>query len=172
MKRILFYILFLTFCIISGLSDGFAYAGEALAGRFIGAKNKPMLHHMIKRIFFWGLMVSLVAVVVYTFFPDLILRLLTNDIAIIEETKNFMFWTVLIPLTGFAAFLWDGIFIGATASAEMRNAMILASVIFFLSYFLLTPMWGNNALWLSFIIYLAARGIALTYMARKTFSYK
>ena len=117
-------------------------------------------------------MVSLFAVVVYTFFPDLILRLLTNDIAIIAETKNFMFWTVLIPLTGFAAFLWDGIFIGATASAEMRNAMILASVIFFLSYFLLTPMWGNNALWLSFIIYLAARGITLTYMARKTFSYK
>ena len=152
--------------------DGFAYAGEALAGRFIGAKNIPMLRHMIKRIFFWGLIVSLFAALVYTLFPDLILRLLTNDITIIAETKKFMFWTLLIPITGFAAFLWDGIFIGATASAEMRNAMILASVIFFMSYFLLTPLWGNNALWLSFIIYLAARGITLTFMARKTFSYK
>ena len=158
------------FMLFSYFMDGFAYAGEALAGRFIGAKNIPMLRHMIKRIFLWGLIVSLFAVVVYMFFPDLILRLLTNDITIIAETKNFMFWTLLIPLTGFAAFLWDGIFIGATASAEMRNAMILASVIFFISYFLLTPMWGNNALWLSFIIYLASRGITLTFMARKTFS--
>jgi MATE family multidrug resistance protein len=82
-----------------------------------------------------------------------------------------MFWTMLIPLTGFAAFLWDGIFIGATASAEMRNAMILSSVIFFISYFLLTPLWGNNALWFSFIIYLAARGITLTFMSRKIFSW-
>ena len=160
------------FMLFSYFMDGFAYAGEALAGRFIGAKNKPLLQHMIKRIFFWGLMVSLFAVVVYTFFPNLILRLLTNDIAVITEAKNYMFWTLLIPITGFAAFLWDGIFIGATASAEMRNAMILSSVVFFLSYFLLMPMWGNNALWLSFIIYLAARGITLTYMARKTFSYK
>ena len=160
------------FMLFSYFMDGFAYAGEALTGRFIGAKNKHMLRHMIKRIFFWGLMVSLFAAVVYTLFPDIILRLLTNDAAIIAETKNFMFWTLLIPLAGFAAFLWDGIFIGATASAEMRNAMILASIIFFISYFLLTPLWGNNALWLSFIIYLAARGITLTLMSRKTFSLK
>jgi MATE family multidrug resistance protein len=158
------------FMLFSYFMDGFAYAGEALTGRYIGAKNRHMLQFMIKRIFFWGLMVSLFAAIVYTFFPDLILRLLTNDIAIIAETKNFMFWTLLIPLTGFSAFLWDGIFIGATASVEMRNAMILASIIFFISYFLLTPLWGNNALWFSFIIYLAARGITLTFMSWKTFS--
>src|SRR5690606_32687936 len=134
--------------------------------------NRSMLRYMIKRIFFWGLMVSVLAMTIYTLFPDLILRLLTNDTFIIAETKSYMFWTLLIPFTGFAAFLWDGIFIGATASAEMRNAMILASVIFFISYFLFTPLWGNNALWLSFIIYLAARGITLTFMARKTFFYE
>ena len=159
------------FMLFSYFMDGFAYAGEALTGRYIGAKNRYMLQFMIKRIFFWGLMVSLFAIVVYAFFPDQILRLLTNDVAIIAETKSFMFWTMLIPLTGFGAFLWDGIFIGATASAEMRNAMILSSVIFFISYFLLTPLWGNNALWFSFIIYLAARGITLTFMSRKIFSW-
>jgi MATE family multidrug resistance protein len=159
------------FMLFSYFMDGFAYAGEALAGRYIGAKNRYLLQHMIKRIFFWGLIVSLFSVAVYTLFPEPILRILTNDVAIIAETKSFMFWTMLIPLTGFAAFLWDGIFIGATASAEMRNAMILSSVIFFISYFLLTPLWGNNALWFSFIIYLAARGITLTFMSRKIFSW-
>ena len=160
------------FMLFSYFMDGFAYAGEALTGRYIGAQNRFMLQHMIKRIFFWGLMVSLFAIIVYTFFPEPILHLLTNDVAIIDQAKKFMFWTLLIPITGFAAFLWDGIFIGATASAEMRNAMILASIIFFISYFMLTPLWGNNALWFSFIIYLAARGITLTFMAKKTFSYE
>ena len=159
------------FMLFSYFMDGFAYAGEALTGRYIGAKNRYMLQHMIKRIFFWGLIVSLFSVAVYTLDPEPIQHILTNDVALIAETKSVMFWTMLIPLTGFAAFLWDGIFIGATASAEMRNAMILSSVIFFISYFLLTPLWGNNALWFSFIIYLAARGITLTFMSRKIFSW-
>ncbi len=159
------------FMLFSYFMDGFAYAGEALTGRYIGAKNKYMLQYMIKRIFFWGLVVSIIAMAVYLIFPDMILRLLTNDVHIISETKGYMFWTLLIPIAGFAAFLWDGIFIGATASVEMRNAMILATIIFFVSYFLFTPIWGNNGLWFSFIIYLAVRGITLTFMARKTFNY-
>ncbi len=78
---------------------------------------------MIRRIFFWGTVVSLVAVIVYLIFPSQILHIMTNDLYIIERTKDFMFWTLLIPpVAGFAAFLWDGIFIGATASAQMRNA--------------------------------------------------
>lgn len=160
------------FMLFSYFMDGFAYAGEALTGRYVGAKNNLLLKHMIKRIFFWGLMVSLFAMIIYTFFPDLILRLLTNDLFIISETKNYLFWTLLIPITGFAAFLWDGIFIGATASAPMRNAMIISTVIFFGSYFLLSPFWGNNALWFSFIVYLATRGITLTLMSKKIFKHE
>ena len=118
---------------------------------------------------FLGTRGSLVAMVVYLLFPDLILRLLTNDAHIITATKGYLFWTLLIPIAGFAAFLWDGIFIGATASVEMRNAMILSTIIFFGSYFLMTPVWGNNGLWFSFILYLATRGITLTFMARKAF---
>ena len=155
------------FMLFSYFMDGFAYAGEALTGRFYGAKNREYLQWMIRRIFFWGLMVSLAAVVVYMLFPDPILHIMTNDLAIIAQTKEFMFWTVLIPLAGFAAFLWDGIFIGATASAEMRNAMILSAAVFFICYFIMTPLWGNNGLWLAFILYLFVRGAAQTLWAKK-----
>ncbi len=155
------------FMLFSYFMDGFAYAGEALTGRFYGAKNREYLQWMIRRIFFWGLMVSLAAVVVYMLFPDPILHIMTNDLAIIAQTKEFMFWTVLIPLAGFAAFLWDGIFIGATASAEMRNAMILSAAVFFICYFIMTPLWGNNGLWLAFILYLLVRGAAQTLWAKK-----
>lgn len=155
------------FMLFSYFMDGFAYAGEALTGRFMGAGNRKALKQMLKRIFFWGWMVSITAVVIYALFPYQILHLLTNNEQIIESTRNFMFWTVLIPLTGFAAFLWDGIFIGATASKQMRNAMIFSSLLFFASYVIITPLWGNNGLWFSFILYLLGRGVLQTIWAKK-----
>lgn len=155
------------FMLFSYFMDGFAYAGEALTGRFVGAGNVKALKLMLKRLFFWGWVVSIAAVVIYAIFPNQLLHILTNDVQIIESTKDFMFWTVLIPLTGFAAFLWDGIFIGATASKQMRNAMILSSLLFFAVYFIITPLWGNNGLWLSFILYLLGRGVIQTIWSKK-----
>jgi MATE family multidrug resistance protein len=155
------------FMLFSYFMDGFAYAGEALTGRYVGAKNEEYLRWMIRRIFFWGMLVSLAAILIYALFPDLILRVMTNDLSIIDHAKRYMFWTLLIPITGFAAFLWDGIFIGATASKEMRNAMLLSSLLFFAAYFALTPVWGNNGLWFSFILYLLVRGVVQTFWAKR-----
>lgn len=155
------------FMLFSYFMDGFAYAGEALTGRYVGARNPMMLKWMLRRLFFWGFIVSAVSVALYTFFPNQILEILTNDPHVIAHTKTFTFWTILIPITGFAAFLWDGVFIGATASKEMRNTMILAAIVFFAAYVIFEPMWGNNGLWLSFILYLVVRGVAQTLLARK-----
>lgn len=155
------------FMLFSYFMDGFAYAGEALTGRFIGARNPVMLRLMLRRIFFWGLVVSAVSIVLYALFPDRILHIFTNDGEVIESAQKYLFWTVLIPVTGFAAFLWDGIFIGATASKEMRNAMIYSSIVFFACYFATVPVWGNNGLWLAFILYLSVRGITQTIWAKK-----
>ena len=155
------------FMLFSYFMDGFAYAGEALTGRYIGAQNHFLLKSMLRRLFFWGFIVSAVSAVVYIFFPSQILHILTNDLEVINTTKTFITWTVLIPITGFAAFLWDGIFIGATVSKEMRNAMIFSSITFFASYYIATPILGNNGLWLSFILYLAVRGITQTVWAKK-----
>ena len=158
------------FMLFSYFMDGFAYAGEALTGRYIGAKNSLLLRYMIKRLFFWGFVVSLVSAILYTLFPNQILQILTDNKEVIEATKSFSFWTILIPITGFAAFLWDGIFIGATASKEMRNAMILSSISFFVCYYSTKSFLGNNALWLSFILYLAVRGVIQTLWAKKALS--
>ncbi len=155
------------FMLFSYFMDGFAYAGEALTGKYVGSQNQLLLKTMLKRLFFWGFIVSAVSAVVYIFFPGQILHILTNDVEVIEFTKSFITWTVLIPITGFSAFLWDGIFIGATASKEMRNAMIFSSLTFFACYYITTPTMGNNGLWLSFILYLSVRGITQTVWAKK-----
>lgn len=158
------------FMIFSYFMDGFAYAGEALTGRYIGAKNELLLRYMIRRLFFWGFFVSALSAVLYVFFPRQILQILTNDQEVIIAATSFIFWTVLIPITGFAAFLWDGIFIGATASKEMRNGMILSAISFFVCYYTTKSFLGNNALWLSFIIYLLVRSVIQTLWAKKALS--
>lgn len=155
------------FMLFSYFMDGFAYAGEALTGKYIGAKHPVLLKTMLKRLFFWGFLVSILSVVIYLFFPEQLLQILTNKQEVIELAKTYIFWTILIPITGFAAFLWDGVFIGATASKEMRNAMIVSAVAFFVFYYLTIPWMGNNGLWLSFIMYLLLRGIMQTIWAKK-----
>lgn len=160
------------FMLFSYFMDGFAYAGEALTGRFVGSKNYLLLRFMIQRLFFWGLIVSGVSALIYILFPQQILQILTDNITVIAATKSFTFWTILIPITGFAAFLWDGIYIGATASKEMRNAMTLSAIVFFVFYYSTKASLGNNGLWLSFIVYLFVRGVILTVWAKKALNLK
>ena len=86
------------------------------------------------------------------------LSLLTNDSVVIQEAGTYFYWVLAVPLAGFAAFLWDGILIGATATRLMLYSMLVASVTFFLIYYLFFGMMGNHALWMAFLIYLLLRG--------------
>jgi len=150
------------FIFFSYMMDGFAYSAEALTGRFMGAGDRSLLRLFIKRIFMWGIGLALSFTLLYALFSGSILSLLTDKPVIIEAASGFRFWVLLFPLAGFAAFLWDGIYIGMTASRQMRNSMFVAVVFFFISYSILFPIWGNNGLWFSFILYLFMRGAMQT----------
>ena len=106
------------FTLFSYIMDGFAYAGEALAGRFIGAKNDVGLRRCIRLLFLWGIGLSLSFTILYAFLGRDFLGLLTNDTSVIEASGDYFYWVLAIPLCGFSAFLWDGIFIGATLHAR------------------------------------------------------
>lgn len=147
------------FMLFSFIMDGFAYAGEALTGRYIGAHEPSNLNRMIKRLFVWGGLLSLFFVLLYALFSEQIMRILTDEKDIIAAFAPYKMWTLLIPIASFSAFLWDGVFVGATASKHMRNSMLVAVVCFFILYYSLRGTLENNALWLAFIVYLAMRGI-------------
>jgi len=155
------------FTVFSYIMDGFAYAGEALTGRYIGAKNKVSLKLSIRLIFRWGLGLSVLFVLLYAFVGESLLWIFTNDTNIISVAHNFYWWVLLVPLTGYAAFLWDGIFIGATASKTMRNAMLISTSLFFIIYYLFSGYLGNNALWLALILFLLSRGVVQWMYANK-----
>lgn len=153
------------FILFSYMMDGFAYAAEALTGKFIGASKRLELRFLVKRLFMWGIAIAILFTLVYAFFLEDILRLLTDKQNIIELSKQYQLWVLLIPIAGFSAFLWDGIFVGATASHQMRNSMLIAVAAFFIFYFSFSSISANNILWFAFIMYLALRGIVQSFMA-------
>lgn len=146
------------FTLFSYIMDGFAYAGEALAGRFIGAKNDVELRRCIRLLFLWGIGLSLSFTILYAFLGRDFLGLLTNDTSVIKASGDYFYWVLAIPLCGFSAFLWDGIFIGATATRQMLYSMLVASATFFIIYYLFYRSMGNHALWMAFLGYLSLRG--------------
>lgn len=151
--------------IFSYLTDGFAYAAEALSGKYLGKQNFPKLKKLIKLSLIWGAILALFFTIIYAFFGNSLIALLTNQQAVIEVSEMYKIWIVLIPITSVWSFIWDGIFIGITASKQMKNSMLFAVIlVFFPTWFLLNKTIGNHALWLAFILFLFTRGLAQSFI--------
>lgn len=146
------------FTLTSYVMDGFAYAGESLVGKYVGARNSKLLHKVVRFLVWWGVALAVFFTLLFVFGGEALLRVLAKDEEVIGTAMRFMFWTYLLPFTGFAAFIYDGIYIGATASAAMRNVMFVATAVFFALYYTLVARWGNHALWFAFIFFLIFRG--------------
>lgn len=156
------------FYIFSYFTDGFAYAGEALVGKFIGANDSESLHSVVRHLFKWGLLISVPFAVLYALFPTPFVKMISDNPIIIEQIQPYYIYMAVIPIITFAAFLWDGIYIGATASKAIRNTMIISSILVFLPlWHFLIPAFGNHGLWIAFLGFMLARGISMTFFAKK-----
>ena len=161
-------VLFQFFIFFSYYIDGFAYATESLTGKYKGMNNKQYLRGVLKKIFLWSFYSSIVFSIIYFLLGNYILNILTSQKDIIAYANKYIFWIWLLPIISFAAFIWDGVFVGITASKEMRNSMLIASLlIFFPTYFLLEGFIANNALWLALLLFLFARGVIQTIQFKK-----
>ena len=118
------------FTLFSYVMDGFAYAGEALSGKYVGARNEKLLRRTVRQIFIWGAGLSLFFVVLYVVGGEPFLSLLTDDKTVIVAANGYFYWALLIPIVGFAAFMWDGIYIGATATRGMLISMFIACLLY------------------------------------------
>lgn len=149
------------FMLFSYIMDGFAYAGEALTGRFIGAKNYPSLQKAINYLLIWGAIIAFSFTALFFVAGDKILYILTDNISIIKEAMKYIHWIILVPIAGFAAFLFDGIYIGATASKAMRNIVVIATILFFMIYYLFESKLENNGIWTALLLFLTIRSILM-----------
>ncbi|MCK5028850.1 MAG: MATE family efflux transporter [Bacteroidales bacterium] len=156
------------FMIYAHVVDGFAFAGEALAGKYFGARDKTNLIKASKLLFYWGLLIAGIFTIAYYFGDNLLLKILTDNSEVIQNIQPYLFWIYLIPVITFGAFIWDGIFIGVTASASMRNAMLISTFLIFLpAYFILHHYFYNHGLWAAFLLFMIARFVTLSIFASK-----
>ncbi|HKJ77955.1 MAG TPA: MATE family efflux transporter [Prolixibacteraceae bacterium] len=158
------FLLFFSFFI-----DGFAFAGEALVGKFVGARELAQLKKAIKLLFLWGIALALAFTLSYLPGINFVIKLLTSQTDVIQSAQPYIPWVILIPLASFSSFIWDGIFIGATASKEMRNALLASAFLVFAPvYFFLNPILGNHALWLGMVLFMFSRGLFQTFLYKKS----
>ena len=122
--------------VFSYFTDGFAYAGEALTGRFIGEKSRDGILSTVRQTFVWSLGVTVLFFLVYGVGGVPLLRLMTSDASVVEAGRTYLPWLLLMPVIGCPAFTWDGIFMGATASKDLRNSTAWCVVGFFAVWYI------------------------------------
>ncbi len=160
-------LLFQFFFIFSYFADGFAYAGEALVGKAKGAGDKGLFKQTIRYLFYWGWGAAISFLLLFMLGFNPVMHILTNNEQLFSLAQQYKYWIVLLPLSSFAAFIWDGIYIGVTASKAMRNSMIAASLLIFLpSYYIGMQFIGNHSLWLALHLFMISRGVFLWWLRK------
>ena len=168
-------LLYQFFTLFSYFIDGFAFAAESVVGHYYGMRDRPQLKRSVRYLMLWSLGLAGVVSGLYALFGKSFLGLLTDQAELLALAQHYFFWVLLLPFTGVTAFLYDGIFIGITASRQMVESMLAAVATFFLIFYI-TPLLApagtlfadpNQALWLAFVSYLAVRGIVQYFLSKR-----
>lgn len=154
--------LMLCFTLFSYFTDGFAYAGEAISGKYVGAQDYIHLKKAVRHLFIWGSSIALCFTFIYAVGAETLLSNFIKEKETITSSLPYIKWVVAIPLVGFAAFLWDGIMIGITKTIPMLIGTLAGAVVFFAIYYSCIAEWHNHAIWCAFLSYLATRSLVQT----------
>jgi len=141
--------------------DGFAFAAEALVGRAFGAGNVAALRRAAGLASLWGGLGALALALAFAGLGGTVIDIMTTAPAVREAARDYLPWMVAAPVIGLAAWMLDGVFIGATRSGDMRNMMILSTAIYALAVGALAPALGNHGLWAALLVSYLARGVTL-----------
>ena len=147
--------------------DGFAFATESLVGKYVGAKQQLQLNKSIRLSFLWAIGLAGVYSLLYSIFGTYLVGIFSNQGDVITATQPYLFWMVLFPLLSTPCYIWDGIFIGLTASRAMRDSMIISLIIYLIIHYLLKTDYGNHGLWLALLLFMVARGGIQWWVYRK-----
>jgi MATE family multidrug resistance protein len=141
--------------------DGFAFSAEAIVGHALGARSRAALRRGALLASFWGLIASGLLALGFAVFGGAIIDTMTTASDVRIAARAFLPWMVLAPLLGLAAWMLDGIFIGATRTRDMRNMMILSLLAYVIAVAVMIPLFGNHGLWAALMVSYIARGATL-----------
>ena len=141
--------------------DGFAHAAEALVGKAVGQQRRDALEKSVRLCLKWSLIFAVGFFALYALVGPLFIRLMTDLPDVRETAMRFLPWLVISPLVSVWAFLYDGVYVGATRAKAMRNIMVFSTLVIFLPAWYLLQGFGNHGLWLAFMLFLASRGVGM-----------
>lgn len=147
--------------------DGFAYAAESLSGKYRGANDKNSFDRALKWCFIWGAALAIFYALIYGIWGRPLISIFTDVGKVQQTAADYLPWMVILPMAGFASYIWDGIFVGITAGKSMRNSMLAALIVYILAFLVVDPSWGNHGLWLSLMAFLLARALFQGYLYYK-----
>ena len=169
-------ILMKLFMFFSYFVDGFAYAAEALTGRlgmsgngecFTAWRKTKDVNDVVSVLFLWATAVGVVFSFIYWFARYPLVGLMTSDAAIVAASERYFVWLALMPFISSLAFMWDGVYIGATAAIPVRNCMVWSAVGFIVTFFVLAPVFSVQALYAAYFMHLFVRTVYLTFAWRR-----
>ena len=152
--------------LLSYAIDGFAFAAESMVGKYKGAQDLQNLKQTTRLIFLWAFLFAGVITLILVCFGERLLYVFTDQMSLVEQAEVYLIWVIVAPVINVAAYIWDGIFLGATASRALRNSVILSTLLYLSAVYLLMPF-GNHGLWGALTLLLIARGVSLTMLAPK-----
>ncbi|MCQ2203291.1 MAG: MATE family efflux transporter [Bacteroidales bacterium] len=149
------------FTFYSYLFDGCAYAAEALSGKFIGARSSHLFRLAFRHLFLWGAAISFLFIFFYLLFWPQLLSLFSPSPDVYSIASHCIFYVIAVPAVGCIPYMADGILFGATIIRPLTISSAISTILFVISYFLLSPFFGNDGLWIAFIIFTLSRGLLL-----------
>jgi multidrug resistance protein, MATE family len=141
--------------------DGFAFAAEALVGQAIGARSAAETRAAGRIAMQWGFAGALALAGAFALAGPWMIDLMTTAPEVREAARAYLPWLIAAPLIGVAAWIYDGIFIGALLTGDMLRAMLMSVAVYVLALMILVPLAGNHGLWAALMVLNAARTVTL-----------
>lgn len=152
--------------------DGLAFAAESISGKYFGLRNVKLLKKAVTIAFQIGLIIGALGSVIYFFWGELILEVLTNQQEVIDAAIPYLPWVIVAPILHSFAYVWDGIYIGCTASKQMKWSLLISTIgVFLPSYYLFSHSFGNHGVWLSITLFMVSRGLIQTILAKSIYKH-
>lgn len=157
------------FMLFSYFVDGFAYAGEALVGKYVGLEsgtkdqNKSDISRVVRLLFVWSLGVGVIFTWIFALWSGKFYRAMTSDFIVLGRLADYTGWLIAMPIVSTLAFMWDGIYTGATAGKQIRNSMVYAALAFVIGYLVTYQILDVISIYIAYFAHLAARVLYLTF---------
>ena len=165
------------FMLFSYFVDGFAYAGEALVGKEFGclemeSKDRNSdIGRVVRLLFAWSLGVGVLFTLLFAIWSGPFYHAMTSDTIVLSRLEDYTAWLIAMPIVSTLAFMWDGVYAGATAGKQIRNGMIYAALAFVMGYLITYQYVDVLSIYIAYFAHLAARVLYLTLAWKHTLAH-